>query len=439
MVLEEKVEQEYSGLHARQREAVDAILEDCIGDTYFVLPIIDGPPGTGKTHTGTVAAGRYVLQDPRKNKVLYTAFTNYALDTAKEAFEKLEFPKHDVVRLTPNPGVRDWPNGRVGCKWDLLDLSYNDIRKLQEAPLILCTPYMLGRMERIGGRRKIIVDEFSQIDVPTFMMILNQMKKFNPDGFALLGDPLQLPVVTTQEDLHENIVMFMRTKKAFEPHTLVVQHRMHQAICEGVNNMRKELSSHFSSSRPQDLVSSDDAKDRGMIELGYTWNAQKAGEFAQVLDPSFPLVIYNTDGLGFEDQSMTGSSYNKGEAELAVEIAKAAHRSYTKDGHSFDPKIITPYSAQVRKIKEALPGDITTVYRFQGREHPLVIVSMVRNNPDGVIGFLDMPYLRGQGYVAVSRAKGKMIVLMSKHTFSSHPVFEALAKTKSDGCLKVGW
>lgn len=47
--------------------------------------------------------------------------------------------------------------------------------------------------------------------------------------------------------------------------------------------------------------------------------------------------------------------------------------------------------------------------------------------------------LRGQGYVAVSRAQAKMIVLMSKNTFSAHPIFEALARTKADGCLKVKW
>jgi superfamily I DNA and/or RNA helicase len=178
-----------------------------------------------------------------------------------------------------------------------------------------------------------------------------------------------------------------------------------------------------------------------MQELGYTWDEREAGEFGQILDPSFPLVIYNTDGHKYEEQSRTGSWYHQEEAELAVKIAKAAYRSYTKDGQHFVPKIITPYAAQVYRIKAQLelPEAMTTVYRFQGREHPLVIVSMVRNNPKGDIGFLDMPMLRGQGYVAVSRAQAKMIVLMSKHTFSSHPIFNSLAKTKADGCLKVNW
>jgi len=441
--LQTRVEQEYLRLHPEQTRAVDAMLEDYLGDTYFVLPVVDGPPGTGKTHTGAVAAGKYVMQEVDKHKILYIAYTNFALDNAKETLERLGFPRHDVVRLLPMPGLRDWQNGRVGCRWDLIDLSYNDIRRLQEAPFILCTPYMLGRMERLGVRRKIIVDEFSQIDVPTFIMILSQTKTFNPDGFALLGDPLQLPVVTTQEDLHENIVKFVRTKKSFEPHTLLVQHRMHEAICDAVNNMRKELASEFSASPPKELVPSNNVKERGMQELGYRWDESDAGEFAQILDPSFPFVLYNTDGHEYEEQSRTGSTYHEAEADLAVTMAMAAYKSYTKEGQHLAPKIITPYSAQVYRIKSRLPEVLrettTTVYRFQGREHPLVIVSMVRNNEKGDIGFLDMPMLRGQGYVSVSRAQAKMIVLMSKHTFSSHPIFDALAKTKSDGCLKVGW
>lgn len=443
MRLEDMVNQEYHKLHPKQMEAVNATLDDYIGDTYFVLPVIDGPPGTGKTHTGAVAAGMYVLQDVNKHKVLYTAYTNVALDRAKEALEELGFPKHDVVRLLPEPGLRNWPEGIVGCRWDFLDLSYNDIRKLQEAPFILCTPYMLGRIERLGVRRKIIVDEFSQIDVPTFMMILNQTKKINPDGFALFGDPLQLPVVTTQEELRENIVRFIMTKKRFEPHTLVVQHRMHGTICEAVNNMRKELTPEFFHSPPKNLVPSDKVKARGMEELGYRWDKREAGGFEQILDPSYPLVIYNTDGTEYEKGSPTRSTYHAGEAKLAAEIAKAAHRSYTKDGRHFVPKIIAPYSAQVYQIKEAMRGEleeaVTTIHKFQGREHPLVIVSMTRNNPRGEIGFLDMPKLKGQGYVAVSRAQAKMIVLMSKHTFSAHPTFAALTKTKGNGCLKVGW
>lgn len=436
------LEQTYSRLHPAQRDAVDAINDNCLGEDFFVLPVVDGPPGTGKTFTGALAAGRYFMSDIYRHKILYVAYTNYALDNAKEAIERLGFPKHDVVRLLPTPNLRDWANGKVGCRWDLLDLSYNDIRRLQEVPFILCTPYMLGRMEKLAVKRKIIVDEFSQIDVPTFMMVLGQTKQINPDGFAFLGDPLQLPVVSSQEDLLENIVKFIKTKKSFEPHTLYVQHRMHHAICLAVNNVRRELATEFSSSSPTDLVASDNARNRDMIELGYQWNKSETGQFEQILDPSLPLVLFNTDRMGCEELSSSHSWHNDDEAKLAADIARAASKSYTKDGQRFVPKILSPYAAQVYKIKtliREMPDAPSTVYRFQGREHPLVIVSMVRNNEKGQIGFLDIPMLRGQGYVSISRAQAKMIILVSKHTFSSHPVFDALLQTHGPGCLQVNW
>ena len=117
-------------------------------------------------------------------------------------------------------------------------------------------------------------------------------------------------------------------------------------------------------------------------------------------------MICNTDDRGWDGELPTGSKYNVGEADLAVELAKG----------------------------------VTTVYKFQGREAPLVIVSFVRNNPAREVGFLDVPSdpsLSGQSYVAVSRAKGKMIVLISESTFSTHPVFEAFMDTKGEGCLRV--
>jgi superfamily I DNA and/or RNA helicase len=84
-------------------------------------------------------------------------------------------------------------------------------------------------------------------------------------------------------------------------------------------------------------------------------------------------------------------------------------------------------------------GKVLTVYKAQGREYPFVIVSMVRNNEDANVGFLDLPYLRGQAYVALSRAKAKMIVLVSENTFAPHPVFNAFLSIRGERCLKLKW
>jgi superfamily I DNA and/or RNA helicase len=439
----ERVEEGHQNLNEEQREAVDLVLEEPIQGENVILPIIDGPPGTGKTRTATGAVARYFLQNPRSNKVLYVCPTNAAADVAKKILEEVwGFPSRYVVRLIHKPGIKDWDKGVIGCEPTLEDLSLQDILMLREVPFIICTPYMLGRVKRISkSTRKIIIDEFSQIDVPTFLMILNSVREINPDGVSLFGDPLQLPVVTTQEELRQNVVRHIESLRGIGLHTLKVQYRMHKSICSAVNNMRKRISAYIQ----KDLVPAGNVENRGMNELGWKWDQSKAGRFKEILDPSYPLVIFDTDKLGFERRLPTGSVLNEGEAELAADLAKAAYKSYTKGNENLRPIILSPYTAQVNLIKEKLnethlKENVITVYSAQGNEYPFVIVSFVRNNPKGEIGFLDMPMLEGHGYVAISRAQGKLIVLLSKSTFlSTHPIFEAFEDVQEEGCLKVYW
>jgi len=439
--MKDKIIEVYEKLSPEKKAIIDDIISaTIIGDDFFLLPVVDGPPGTGKTHTATIVGSLYVRQNPKENKVLYLAFTNYALDRIKEELDRY-FPPEQVIRLTPNPMEKDWSKGRIGCDPWLASLSKEDVRRIRKSPFLICTPFMLGRLRRIGGEwRKmlIIIDEFSQIDVATFFMILGMLKDFIPKGIILFGDPLQLPVVTTQEDLHPNIVNFLGFLNDIDPYKLKVQFRMHDNICQAINKIRHELASfnpRISTGHP--LISDESVKSRTLIDLGYTWHPKEArrygSNFDQILDPSNPLVFIDTSDLGYDIQSQSGSWYNKGEMELIIKLAKAAKKSLGKM-----PKIITPYTAQSRLLKLKLNSeDVLTVYKAQGREYPFVIVSMVRNNPRGDIGFLDQPYLRGQGYVALSRAMSKLIVLMANDTFISHPIFETLIRMEEEKCLKM--
>ena len=121
-----------------QNRAVDAILEDCLASDDFILPIIDGPPGTGKTTVGAVAVAEYLQQTP-KAQVLYMCYTHYAASQAKEILEKLGLPSQKVIKLTYETHKKDWDKGIVGCRSDLSDLSRNEIRTLKQCPVLLCT------------------------------------------------------------------------------------------------------------------------------------------------------------------------------------------------------------------------------------------------------------------------------------------------------------
>jgi len=88
--------------------------------------------------------------------------------------------------------------------------------------------------------------------------------------------------------------------------------------------------------------------------------------------------------------------------------------------------VITPYSAQVRLLRDRLKQpdiEVDSVDGFQGREKEAVIVSLVRSNPEGEIGFLE-DFRRMN--VALTRARRKLIVIGDSATISAHPFYQRL-------------
>jgi len=464
--LEARLEELERNLNAGQRSAAESILEEPLQQDGYLLPIVDGPPGTGKTTVGVYASVRFILEEEGRG-VLYVAPTNFAVEQAKNAFEqRLGLRPSDVIWLNPRERVKDWRRGIIGVRWDLSDLTPNDIRRLRRAPVIVCTPYMLRRIQRgllRGSKIKVVIDEFSQVDPALFFMIVSNTgahrDRYPRGGYALLGDPLQLPVVTTQEELLENVVEFIMSRHLIDGglNELSIQYRMHEEICNAVNRLREELSFWR---RSTELEPHHGVRHRNLEGLGYTWMEERiqggrrldSEALREILDPSRTFVVVNTDslpGVTDEERTQTGSVLNVAEAEAAVDIAVAAYESFLQGDEHLRPVIISPYNAQVSEVRRMLrlrapgfpnpEGCVITAYRSQGREYPLVIVSLVRRNPYRRIGFLDDEKLRAQIYVACSRAQAKLIVLMSEGTFGGQPLYSRLVETDSRHALLWGW
>ena len=88
--------------------------------------------------------------------------------------------------------------------------------------------------------------------------------------------------------------------------------------------------------------------------------------------------------------------------------------------------VIAPYAAQVRRIREACeyPAvEIDTVDGFQGREKEAVILTLVRSNNEGEIGFLSETRRTN---VALTRARSKLMVIGDSATLSHHPFYSKL-------------
>ena len=141
-----------------------------------------------------------------------------------------------------------------------------------------------------------------------------------------------------------------------------------------------------------------------------------------------PVVFIDTAGLGYDEVFEDGgfSRYNPGEAQIVIRQIK----DLTAQGVSAEEiAVISPYQAQVKWILQkmddhglgGLDVEIDSVDSFQGREKEAVILSLVRSNLEGDLGFLkDVRRMN----VAMTRAKRKLIVIGDSSTLSSLSFYE---------------
>src|SRR6218665_2344114 len=160
---------------------------------------------------------------------------------------------------------------------------------------------------------------------------------------------------------------------------------------------------------------------------------------ADVLPPEaqgdFPPVLYlDTAGKGFEEEQKkdTGSLFNTGEADLVVARGKELLAA------GIAPRelaVITPYRAQAHALRERvepLSADVEgdTVDAFQGGEKDAILVSLVRSNGEGQIGFLSD--LRRMN-VALTRARRLLFVVGDSATLSGHPFYGRFIESTQEG------
>ena len=154
---------------------------------------------------------------------------------------------------------------------------------------------------------------------------------------------------------------------------------------------------------------------------------------------SVPSQLNNDKENAFHEQ-FVGSSFgriNKGEAELTL---KTLIDYFTKIGKQrvlderIDVGVISPYRAQVQYLRSLIKKraffkpyrsliSVNTVDGFQGQERDVILISLVRSNDDGQIGFLrDLRRMN----VAITRARMKLIILGNVQTMTKHEFYKKL-------------
>ncbi|MBQ6210832.1 MAG: AAA family ATPase [Prevotella sp.] len=162
-------------------------------------------------------------------------------------------------------------------------------------------------------------------------------------------------------------------------------------------------------------------------------------KYRGILDYDTPMVWIDTSEIG-EREQFVGESFgriNKAEAELTL---KTLQDYFTKIGKTrileeqIDVGVISPYRAQVQYLRSLVKKrdffkpyrrliTIYTVDGFQGQERDVILISLVRSNDEGQIGFLrDLRRMN----VAITRARMKLIILGDKTTMTRHPFYKKL-------------
>lgn len=156
-----------------------------------------------------------------------------------------------------------------------------------------------------------------------------------------------------------------------------------------------------------------------------------------------PALLYvDTAGKGFDEARAEGeeSLFNEGEADLLVTRARAL---LEKGLPPRELALITPYRAQAARLRERLHPEtesgveVDTIDAFQGREKEAVLVSLVRSNPEGQVGFLaDTRRMN----VALTRAKRHLFVVGDSATLSAHPFYARFVEhAQQSGAYRSAW
>lgn len=429
-------------LDASQKRAVSLMLDN------QDLCIIHGPPGTGKTTTLTegilqlidqghrimatapgnaavdhlcrslIAAGARVLRVGNTGKVApdifpYTPEGRLSEGGVEKQIKDLRIRAEEFRRMAMkykrNFGKDEREQRNLlmkevkSIRSEIRALqAYHEEKLFSGAQVIAGTP--VGLYDAGAGKLDcdtLVMDEAGQCMEPFAWLVFPMARRM-----VMAGDHWQLPpTVLSQTAAREglSVSILERAVKSGYPLTLLsVQYRMRRSIAG------------FSSDRFYD----------GKIETP-----------AHLADLDIHVTFIDTAGSGTSEQPGQDGGSLRNEAEL--DIALRLLRTEITDPSS--AAFISPYAAQVAAARDLLPEAtrISTIDSFQGQEMPVVIVSLVRSNDEGVIGFLK-DYRRMN--VALTRAKESLFVIGDSATIGADPFYRAfLEYTERQGAYRSVW
>ncbi len=439
----------FPGLNSTQEQAVNEVLR------AKDVMVVHGPPGTGKTTT-LVEAIYETLR--RECQVMVCAQSNMAVDWISEklvdsglsvlrignptrvndkmlsfTYEHLfsdhpDYPQLWNIRkairdLQSQKGKGESTRQKINSLKDrATDLELRIKEQLfAQSRVIACT--LTGSANKVLSGMKfstLFIDEAAQALEAACWIAIRKA-----DRVILAGDHQQLPpTIKCYEAARQGLDRTMM-ERIVDNHPesvslLQVQYRMNE-------NIMRFSSDYFYNGKVQ---SAQNVKDRVIIDA----------------DIDSPVVWINTAGMDCNEEFIQESfgRINKSEAALCIQQLKDY---YTKVGHRrileehVDVGLISPYKAQVQYLRQRIKSDsffkpyrhlitVNTVDGFQGQERDVIIISLVRANENGEIGFLrDLRRMN----VAMTRARMKLMVMGDASTLTRHPFYRKLYESINSG------
>lgn len=442
------------------------------------VAIVHGPPGTGKTTTLVEAINETLM---RESQVLVCAQSNMAVDWISE---KLVDRGINVLRIGNPTRVND---KMLGFTYERRFESHPDypqlwairkaIRELRknrkkgsenyhqkmdrlksraaeielrinaelfgEARVIACT--LVGSAHHLLEGMKfgtLFIDEAAQALEAACWIPMKRASRV-----ILAGDHCQLPptvksIAALRAGLGKTLMERIAENKPEVVTLLKIQYRMNDEIMRfssdwfygGKVESAPQIKYRSVLDYDHPIAWIDTSNEENQITI----EGEDAPEDSASTASSVSAANQNSD-LNFKEQ-FVGESFgriNKAEAELTL-LTLAEY--FTKIGKQrvleerIDVGIISPYRAQVQYLKKLIKKyeffkpyrrliSVNTVDGFQGQERDVILISLVRSNDEGQIGFLkDLRRMN----VAMTRARMKLIILGNKDTMTKHPFYKKL-------------
>lgn len=460
----------FSYLNPAQQTAVNKVL--CAKD----VAVVHGPPGTGKTTTLVEAIAETLRREPQ---VLVCAQSNMAVDWICErlvdrgvhvlrlgnpsrvndkmlsfTYER-RFESHPdypdlwgirkairELRSAKRRGSDQWHQKLDRLRSRATELEIRINQDLFNSAHVIASTLVGSASRLLDGMRfsTLFIDEAAQALEAASLIPMRRACRV-----VLAGDHCQLPPTVKSYEAMKAGLGKSLMERIVENHPeavtlLTMQYRMNHEIMKFSNEW-------FYGGA---MTAAPEVRNRGILDLDtpIEW-------IDPVMEGRFPSRPYPTlamdedaapEDLPAFKEALAGESHgriNRDEAEFSILILRNYIEKIGKQrflDERIDVGLISPYRAQVQYLRALIKRtpffrpfrhliSVNTVDGFQGQERDVIIISLVRSNDEGNIGFLrDLRRMN----VAMTRARMKLIIIGSVATLTRHPFYHRLHSTIID-------